>query len=1058
MPKVEVDFSQGNYVPPSGPEDAKIAIVGEAPGKDEVRKGEPFIGSSGRLLNQLLDKAGINRYNCYLTNVMKYRPPANNFKYFYDGTKPSQELLQGARETREELQRVNPDVIIAAGGQALRALTGEYDRKISSWRGSIIESDLGYIVPTYHPAYIMRVWKLNPILIFDLRRAKKLVYSEGVDRLERTLYTDPTLSMIEAFIEECKKSDKVSFDIETHTLENEEWVIDTIGLAYDAKNAMSIPIGEEVWSVEEEVQVLRLVAEVLGDSSIKKIAQNGQYDAVFLEWYGVPVNNLWFDTMCASKVLYPEFPKGLDFLVSLYTKEPHYKHTIDTERQKYNAKDAACTYEVAEGLLEDMKDFNVYEFYRNHVHPLIRIYLEAQQLGVKLDEDRKEIVQDRVESDIEDLRDRLKELTGEDINVYSVTDMRGYIYDKLGLSERFNDNGNLDTSKDTLKYFYRKTGREEFKVMIDLRKARSKSSTYLSVDIHEDGRIRSFFDVSGTETGRLSSRKTVDDKGMNMQNVDKAYRDLIRADDGFCFLSADLSQAENRIVAYVSEDQRMIDVVEGRIEGETDVHRANAALLFGKKPQDITPDERQDGKRITHGCLTEDHEVLSTSGWKPITDVESGDRIACFDTRLSGFLFDEVEPVKESCKTELYRMHNGDFDIMMTEDHNVVWQRSPDEGFETSSFSDTEFNFNSRIPTASYYEGEFISEEDEKAARIACYLAVTGTPKYKDMVQLEFERLVDLKRFQRIVGLKLDYTQTGEKFYIIMSVDPIEKLEKYFQYEGGHHLKWDILNTSMRIRKQIFTDLSALGYDGELDFGGWHNADVLQALCHFTGKTAIIEGTERDSPRLRFVDENHVKADDLEVARFPEGEDVYCVESPTGAFLVRRNGKVSVTGNSNYRMGPRTFAKFASIPVSEAKKKLKKYHDTYPKVRAWHKEIDRKLRQDRTLINPFGRKRYFNDRFGGTLSREATAYLPQSSVADCMHRATKNIHARIPHPARVVLQIHDEIVIQCPDDDETVKEVSKIIEEELERPFEIDGKEISIPTEVERGHNWKEVS
>jgi len=1057
MPKVQVDYSPDNYVPPSGPSDARIAIVGEAPGRDEVRKEEPFVGSSGRLLNQLLDKAGINRYNCYLTNVMKYRPPGNNFDFFYEGTKPSEELLKGARETREELKEVDPDVIIAAGGQALRALTGNYKRKISNWRGSILETELGYVVPCYHPAYIMRVWKLNPIMIFDLKRAKKLVYDGAPDKLDRNFYLEPSLSEIEAFVKKCKESSLVSFDIETHQTESGEWVMDTVGLAYDARNAISIPLGEDYWSVEEEVKVLRLIAEVLGDSNIRKIAQNGQYDVVFLEWAGVPVNNLWFDTMCASKVIYPEFPKGLDFLVSLYTMQPYYKHTMEEDRYRYNALDAACTFQVAEGLLEDMKDFGVYDFYRNHVHPLLRIFIECQQLGVKMDENRKEIVQDRVEGDIEELRARLKELTGREINVYSVTDMRGYIYDKLGLPERFNDNGNLDTSKDTLKYFHRKTGREEFKVMIDLRKARSKSSTYLSVDIHEDGRIRSTFDVSGTETGRLSSRKSVDNKGMNMQNVDKAYRDLVRADDGFCFLSADLSQAENRIVAYVSGDQRMIDVVEGRIEGETDVHRANAALLFGKKPKDVTPDERQDGKRITHGCLTEDHEVLSTSGWKPITDVEPGKRIACFDARVCEISFKEVEPVEEPCKTDLYRLHNGDFDVMMTEDHNVVWQPSPEEGFEVSSFSDTEFNFNSRVPTASYYEGDD-SEDNQRAARIACYLAVLGTPKYKDMVQLEFERLVDLKRFQDIVGVELSYTQKGDKFYLIMSASPIEGLKKYFNYDTGHHLKWDILNTDLKTRKQIFTDLSLLGYNGELTFQGWHNADVIQALCHFTGKTLVIEGTERERPKIRFEDRSYEEAPNLDVQRFPKSEKVYCVKSPTGAFLVRRRGRVCITGNSNYRMGPRTFAKFASIEVSEAKRKLKTYHDTYPKVRAWHKEIDRKLRQDRTLTNPFGRKRYFNDRFGGTLSREATAYLPQSSVADCLHRATRHIHARMPHPARVVLQIHDEIVIQCPDDDDIVEEVSKIIKEELERPFEIDGQEISIPTEIERGYNWKEVS
>jgi DNA polymerase-1 len=169
----------------------------------------------------------------------------------------------------------------------------------------------------------------------------------------------------------------------------------------------------------------------------------------------------------------------------------------------------------------------------------------------------------------------------------------------------------------------------------------------------------------------------------------------------------------------------------------------------------------------------------------------------------------------------------------------------------------------------------------------------------------------------------------------------------------------------------------------------------------------------------------------------------------------RQLGK-RITHGVNYQMGAITLARYAKVSTREARKHLRKYKQTYPKVEWWHKEIEKKIRMDRTLTNPFGRRRVFYDRMGGDLFRDATAFIPQSSVADAIHRATRYIYARLPHPARIVLQLHDALTVQAP---ENMQEKCKnIMVEELEQPFEIDGKEIVIPTDPEIGYNWEEVS
>jgi len=108
-------------VPPFGPPDANIAIVGEAPGGDEEREGLPFVGSSGRLLNSMLNAVGIDRRACYILNVMDIRPPRNDFSTFYSDGKtkrdPSERLIKGRGLLRERLSKANPNVIIALGNE-----------------------------------------------------------------------------------------------------------------------------------------------------------------------------------------------------------------------------------------------------------------------------------------------------------------------------------------------------------------------------------------------------------------------------------------------------------------------------------------------------------------------------------------------------------------------------------------------------------------------------------------------------------------------------------------------------------------------------------------------------------------------------------------------------------------------------------------------------------------------------------------------------------------------------------------------------------------------------
>lgn len=146
-------LSATKKVPGKGPLRARLMFVGEAPGVEEDRLGEPFVGDAGKLLDRLFQKLGINRDSIYITNACKCRPPNNR-------TPRDVEIKNCLPWLKEEIETVNPVVIVALGKTALYTLAVLYklsvDDKISKMVGKILYTGKQYIVPAYHPAFLLR--------------------------------------------------------------------------------------------------------------------------------------------------------------------------------------------------------------------------------------------------------------------------------------------------------------------------------------------------------------------------------------------------------------------------------------------------------------------------------------------------------------------------------------------------------------------------------------------------------------------------------------------------------------------------------------------------------------------------------------------------------------------------------------------------------------------------------------------------------------------------------------------------------------------------------------
>ena len=136
--------------------DAKIMFVGEAPGAEEDKQGEPFVGQAGRLLDGMLASLSLARgRNVYIANVIKCRPDTPGQSY---GNRPPRldEMGTCLPYLLEQIQLIQPRVIVALGGTAVSGLFGQAEVRITRLRGSWMDFHGTPVMPTFHPSYVLR--------------------------------------------------------------------------------------------------------------------------------------------------------------------------------------------------------------------------------------------------------------------------------------------------------------------------------------------------------------------------------------------------------------------------------------------------------------------------------------------------------------------------------------------------------------------------------------------------------------------------------------------------------------------------------------------------------------------------------------------------------------------------------------------------------------------------------------------------------------------------------------------------------------------------------------
>lgn len=641
-----------------GPIPADIMLVGEAPGQGEDRKGIPFIGQSGRLLDSLLEEAGLSRDNLFVTNCVKCATADEN--------KPpkKKEAKLCRKYLLEEINNVKPKVICAIGATAMESLLGKTG--ITKFKNQVYFSDelQTKVVVIYHPAFILR----NPGFMPDLRKGVALLAREssgsnvvGNTKIQTKYLIVTKPDEVAKVLSKLESLSEFAFDFETTSLNTLEAKIICMSVSWQVGLGITIP-----WELFQGELLERLLSLFLSDKT--KIGQNVKYDVEVALANKIRIRGPFRDVMLEHSLIDENAKHGLDDLVLRYLDMGEYWSPLDDYKKKnkipkedgyrgiprdilfpYAAKDADATWRLDKRFCPELTRQQLDTFFHNHTMPTMTSIIQMEFRGIKVNREKLAVLIDkytqkkkeaedaiRLDLAVKDFEagkkfDLLKEVSNKyacsktlktryatvekyiekevpkesyQLNLNSPKQLADLFFGPANLnleSIKSTGGGNPSVDAEVLEYLAEHERVPTATVINQHRKLGKFLSTYL-VGIYNksafDGRVHPQYQQALTTTGRLSCKEP------NLQNIPREAKDLkdcFESDPGFTFVKSDLAQAEFRCWAHYSNDPDMIR----DIESGMDIHRRIAAQIFGIPEQDIAKDslERTTAKQTVFGLM-----------------------------------------------------------------------------------------------------------------------------------------------------------------------------------------------------------------------------------------------------------------------------------------------------------------------------------------------------------------------------------------------------------------------------------------------------------------------
>lgn len=556
-----------------------LLVQGEAPGATEVAEGAPFVGRAGWWVrHNLLEVAGVDPDRVVFDNTLRCLPPVKGDSDLPAGF-PTLALpyppasIRDACEARcrqYDVWEQHPGVpLLLVGGNAARQRIGA--EPITKWHGHIEARDGRFVGATFHPSAVMRNPNLLPVVVQEIKNLVRTARRGSTLVSPPTAMTGPT---------GWPESGPFVCDLEWGA----DHAVTVVGVAGSADRAHS------TWGVERGLEWVRdainegrqIIGHNIIDADLPLIgAKPRSYRAEHV-----------FDTMIAAHLVHPHLAGaagtadakdtgvgllGLGDLVRMYFGVPNWKHDT-TDLLHYNGLDCAYNFRLAESLKQDLRQ-TAQEHLVEKQQQLAVVTHAMHERGIALDSAAAREAVARQEAMRAEMRALLP------FNPQSPKQVTAW----------FGERGVLlkDTSAETLERAARQHPELSavFEPLCALKGDWKSISTWFPRDAVEAGWIAPHFHPTGTAVARFSS------SGPNFQNLPPALRRLIVPRDLEAVLLAfDYSQIENRIVAWLAgAKSALADFASG-----LDVHRLAASRIFAKRPEDVTPDERQVGKTVVH--------------------------------------------------------------------------------------------------------------------------------------------------------------------------------------------------------------------------------------------------------------------------------------------------------------------------------------------------------------------------------------------------------------------------------------------------------------------------
>jgi uracil-DNA glycosylase family 4 len=580
----------------SGPKNAKVVIIGEAPGRDEDRQAKPFVGKSGQLLNDLLDSNGLRRRDIYVTNVVKCRPP--------DNRTPTRDEIKACRSYLDyELNAVKPEYVLLLGATALKAVAKRAG--IGANRAQVIPLPSGEAMATYHPAATLHDPKWSPAFAQDIAKFATWVKGELKANVKVRYTKIVDLRTWEAFVEAFKKTEVFSFDVETTGLNRH--------MPNRKVNSIQLGLDDSTWILPLNVRdswlkgrhgLQRLMLWIIVRLAKGKIsvAQNGKFDNLWLrECYGFSFY-LNFDTQLAHHVLDENSSHDLKSIV-VSEGGPAYDIPLKDklglgDLQKfydYGADDGYWERELYNRFRPRfLRDPSLRRLFYQLVMPIARVFEDIEEDGHLLDWEMHAGTKKRLKYDKSRIEGELYRMAGKrKINWDSPDQVANLLFVDLGIEPLDKTPGGKPSTDESV--LLRLAEKHPIaKTLIEYRGVQKNLSTYIEgwEKLRHGDRIYISTKIHGTVTGRFSSR-------LHQVPRDSTMRSHFIAPPDWDGVSSDYSQIELRLVAHASGDRRMKMV----FQTGGDIHATTASEILGKDPERLTKEERKMAKPVNFGYV-----------------------------------------------------------------------------------------------------------------------------------------------------------------------------------------------------------------------------------------------------------------------------------------------------------------------------------------------------------------------------------------------------------------------------------------------------------------------